>query len=120
MTTAGSPAQIIERTGEPALILDPAEDRFLAANAAACALLGYTREQQRATPVSSIHRGELAQLQAFVARVVQHGYGTTNTLTCRAVSGECRPLAMSLSAFEHDGRVLVLGLVHDRSEHRPP
>jgi hypothetical protein len=25
---------------------------------------------------------------------------------------------MSLAAFEHDGRTLLLGLVHDRSEHR--
>ena len=57
MTSTGTPAQIIERTSEPAFILDPLDDCFLAANEAACAMLGYTREQLLATSVSSVHRG---------------------------------------------------------------
>ena len=32
--------------------------------------------------------------------------------------GTCLPTEMSLQAFEHDGRVLVLALIRDRSEHR--
>jgi PAS domain S-box-containing protein len=118
VTTAQSPDRIIERASEPALIIDPAGDRFLAANEAASAMLGYAREQLLATPVSSIHRGELAQLQAVVAEVLRFGHVTTTTLTYRTVSGECLPVAISLSAFEGDRRILVIGLVHDRSEHR--
>jgi hypothetical protein len=53
-----------------------------------------------------------------VADVLQRGYGATNTLTCRTISGERLPVAMSLSAFMLGGSLLVLGLVHDRSEHR--
>ena len=115
---AEPPERVIERTNEPAFILDPAADRFVVANAAACAMLGYTREELLTTPVSSVHRGELAQLQAVVDEVLRRGHAATETLTCRALTGECLPVAMSLSALELDGRVLVLGLVDDRSEHR--
>jgi PAS domain S-box-containing protein len=118
VTGGDSPERIIERTDEPVFILDPATDRFLAANRAACAMLGYTSEVLLATPVSRIHRGELPQLQLVVAEVLKHGRATTDRLTCRTISGECLPVAMTLSSFELDGRLLVIGLVHDRSEHR--
>ena len=116
--TPASPEQFIERTSEPAMILDPATDRFVVVNDAACAMLGYSRAELLATPVSAIHRGELAQLQAVVTEVIQYGHALTDSLTCRVVSGECLPVEMSLSTLELDGRVLIVGLVHDRSEHR--
>lgn len=118
MTDRDSPQRIVERTAEPAFILDPAADRFLAANRAACAMLGYTLEVLLATPVSRIHRGELPQLQLVVGEVLKHGRATTDRLTCRTISGECLPVAMTLSSFVLDGRRLVIGLVRDRSEHR--
>jgi len=118
VTSREPPHEIIERTGQPTFVLDPAKDRFVAANEAACAMLGYTRANLLATPVSSVHRGELPQLRAAVADVLRHGHTATNTLTCRTIAGKCLPVAMSLAAFELDGRVLVLGLVHDLSEHR--
>ena len=92
--------------------------RFRAANAAGCDLLGFTRQELLETPVSRIHAGELEQLQAFVGHVLRRGHGSTITLACRARQGDRLPIEMSLSAFESGGRVLVLGLVDDRSEHR--
>jgi hypothetical protein len=109
---------MIAGVDEAAFIVDPTEDRFVAANAAACTMLGYTREQLLAIPVSAIHRGELAQLQIVVAEVIRRGHGMTNALTLRSFTGECVPVEMALSALELDGRVLILGLVHDRSDHR--
>ena len=107
-----------ESAADPAFVLDPIADRFVAANPAGCALLGYPHEELLETPVSRIHPGELAQLQEFVGAVLTAGHGTTLALTCRTRPGAYVPVEMSLAAFEHDGRTLLLGLVHDRSEHR--
>src|SRR5262249_36570244 len=107
-----------ESAADPTFVLDPIADRFVAANAAGCALLGYAHEELLETPVSRIHPGELAQLQECVGTVLAAGPGTTAALTCRTRPGAYLPVEMSLAAFEHDGRTLLLGLVHDRSEHR--
>ena len=103
---------------EPAFVLDPLEDRFVAANPAGCTMLGYTHDELLETPISRIHPGELSQLHDFVARVLHDGHGTTITLTCRTRSGTCLPTEMALHAFENDGHVFVVALIRDRSEHR--
>lgn len=110
--------QLFAHTSDAAFILDPLEDRFLAANPAGCAMLGYAPEALLATPVSRIHPGELTQLQEFVSGVLRDGHGSTVKLTCRTSSEERLPIEMSLWAFDSDGRVRVLALIHDRSEHR--
>ena len=107
-----------ESAADPAFVLDPIADRFVAANRAGCALLGYTHEDLLETPVSRIHPGELAQLREFVGTVLTAGHGSTVALTCRTRRGTCLPVELSLAVFDHDGRTCLLGLVHDRSEHR--
>ncbi len=78
-----------------------------------------TIEALLATPVSQIHAGELPQLQDVVRGVLRDGHGSTVTLTCRRSSGTCVPAEMTLWAFrDEDGRVVVVALVRDRSEHR--
>ena len=111
-------ADAFESAADPAFVLDPIADRFVAANPAACALLGYTHEELLETPVSRIHPGELPQLQEVVRTVLTAGHGSTVALTCRTKPGTCLPVEMSLAAFELDRRTCLLGLVHDRSEHR--
>lgn len=103
---------------EPAFVLDSLEDRFVAANPSGCAMLGYAHHELLETPISRIHPGELPQLHDFVARVLHDGQGATIALTCRTRSGTCLPAEMALQAFEDAGRVLVVALVRDRSEHR--
>ena len=110
--------ELFEQSSDPAYIVDPREDRILAANQAGCAMLGYTREELLATPVSQIHPAELPQLREFVDRVVAEGQGSTIKLTCRTKRGDFLPTEMSLVAFESGGRGYILGLVQDRSEHR--
>ena len=109
---------LFEQSSDPAFVIDPLDDRFVDANAAGCDLLGYTREELLDTPVSRIHPGELEQLQAFVSRVLEQRYGSTITLACRIRRGNRLPIELSLWAFENAGRIRLLGLVDDRSEHR--
>jgi PAS domain S-box-containing protein len=110
--------RLFEESRDPAYVIDPFEDRILAANRAGCAMLGFTREELLATPVSHIHPAELPQLREFLERVLRDGKGSTIKLACRAKSGRFLPTEMTLLAFEIDGHVRLLGLVHDRSEHR--
>jgi two-component system, chemotaxis family, sensor kinase Cph1 len=98
--------------------MDPDHSCILAANDAGCALLGYTREELLRTPISSIHPSELAELTELLERVLRDGRASTIKLTCRTKCGGVVTTEISLHAFEIDGRIRVLGLVQDRSEHR--
>jgi chemotaxis family two-component system sensor kinase Cph1 len=111
---------IFEHANEPAYVMDPQHDRILAANDAGCAMLGYTREELVETPISRIHPAELAELQELLERVLRDGRASTIKLTCRTKRGTFLPTEISLHGFEAGGRIQILGLVQDRSEHRQP
>ena len=106
---------VFEHSPEPAYVMDPEHNRILAANDAGCALLGYTRAELLETPISRIHPAELGEL---VERVFESGRASTIRLTCRTKGGTFLPIEISLHALELDGRLRILGLVQDRSEHR--
>jgi len=110
--------QLFERSPEPAFVIDPLEDRIVAANRAGCSPLGYAHDELLATPVSRIHPADLPQLRDFVEQVVREGRASTVTLTCRTKLGTFLPTEMSLYAFLSDGQLRILGLVQDRSDHR--
>ena len=109
---------VVEHASEPAYVMDPRESCIVAANDAGCALLGYTRDELLATPISRIHPCEAAELSALLARVLRDGRAST----CRTKRGTFLPTEISLHALELDGQTRILGLVQDRSEHRaaPP
>ena len=98
--------------------MDPTRDRILAANDAGCALLGYTRDELLATPISRIHPSELPELAELLQRLVRDGRASTIKLTCRTKQGTFLPTEISLHAVDLNGRLHILGLVRDRSEHR--
>ena len=109
---------LVEEVADAALILDPLGDRFVTANAAACSMLGYTRAELLEMPVSSIHPGELRELEDVVERAMRDGYASTIALTCRTKAGARVPTEIVLWAFEVGARVDLFALVRDRSEHR--
>jgi two-component system, chemotaxis family, sensor kinase Cph1 len=111
-------ATVFEHSPEPAYVMDPEHNRILAANDAGCSLLGYTREELLETPISRIHPAELAELSELLERVLSHGRASTIKLTCRTKGGTFLPTEISLHALKIDGRLRILGLVQDRSEHR--
>src|SRR5512132_3548501 len=92
---------ILEHPNEPAYVMDPQHDRILAANDAGCAMLGYTREE-------------------LLERALLDGRASTIKLTRRTKPGTFLPTEISLHGFEAGGRLQILGLVQDRSEHRQP
>lgn len=109
---------LFEHADEPAYLMDPDESCILAANDAGCDLLGYTRDELLATPISAIHPAESAALAELLARVARDGRASTIALTCRTKRGTFLPTEITLHALELDGRARILGLVKDRSEHR--
>lgn len=111
---------LFEHATEPAFVMDPSESCIVAANEAGCALLGYTRDELLATPISQIHPSEAAELSELLERVQRDGRASTIVLTCRTKTGTFLPTEIWLHAVELDGRARVLGLVQDRSEHRWP
>src|ERR687891_63346 len=118
MRVAPELERLLERADDPAFLLDPANDRILNANRAACRMLGFTRDELLATPISHVHPAEMPQLLDFVERVLGNGHGSTIKLTCRTKSGDFLPTEMTLVALEGGGCPRILGLIHDRSEHR--
>ena len=111
---------VFEQADEPAFVMDPDTDRIVAANEAGCAMLGYTRAELLETPISRIHPSELPELSELLERVVRHGRASTITLTCRTKNGTFLPTEISVHALDIGGRIRILGLVQDRSEHRQP
>src|ERR1700752_4539529 len=111
-------AQLFEEAPAPAYVPARAADPTLAANPAGCAMLGYTREELLRTPVSQIHPAERSEMSDFLDRVLDDGRASTIKLTCRTKAGTFLPTEMSLHAFQTGGRLRILGLVQDRSEHR--
>jgi chemotaxis family two-component system sensor kinase Cph1 len=109
---------VFEHSSEPAYVMDPEHSCILAANDAGCELLGYTREELLATPISRIHPSELPELNELLERVLRNGRASTIKLTCRTKQGTFLPTEISLHALDIDGRTRILGLVQDRSEHR--
>lgn len=82
---------VFEHAPEPAYVMDPRESCIVAANDAGCALLGYTRDELLATPISHIHPCEVAELSELLARVLRDGRASTIALTCRTKRGMFLP-----------------------------
>ena len=113
-------AQLFEDSSDAAFLMDPVDDRIVEANRAGCALLGYTREELLECTVSDIHPAEMPELRDFLGRALRDGRASTVKLTCRMKSGHFLPTEISIHGVESGGRRYILGLVQDRSEHRPP
>ena len=109
---------VFERSNEAAYVMDPEHGCVLDANDAGCALLGYTRAELLEIAIAEIHPAELAELSELLERALRDARASTIRLTCRTKDGTFLPTEISLHAFEIGGRLRILGLVQDRSEHR--
>lgn len=110
--------QLFEESSDAVFITDPHEDRILDANAAACRLLGYPRDELLTTSISEIHPNELPRMQAFLDVALRDGANWTIEMACRTKAGTFLPTEIALLALDSGKRVYVISLVRDRSEHR--
>jgi PAS domain S-box-containing protein len=113
-----SPERLVARAADAVLVLDPAGDRIRYANRGACRLLGYEPAELLAVRISSIYPGQAAQLDAFLARVIEDGQAWTRSLSLRARGGTSFPVENCALLIEIGPRALVLLLARDRSRHR--
>lgn len=112
--------EMFELSTDAAYLMDPVDDRIVEANPAGCRLLGYTRGELLRSTVSEIHPAEMPQLRGFLDRALHDGHAFSTTFTCRTKCGTFLPTEITLHVVVvADGRRYVLGLVQDRSEHRP-
>lgn len=110
--------KIFEHTSDAIFVIDPPRDRIVDVNDKACRMLGYSRAELVATPISAIHPDEMPALMAFAESVLREGYGTTNELSCLTKRGDKLPSEMSASVVEIDGQAHVIALVRDISKRK--
>jgi PAS domain S-box-containing protein len=79
--------RIFDAAPEPMLALNPASDRILDANPAACRLLGYERTALRDMRVTALHPGQLPALIVFTDGVLAKGEYRTRGLKPRHADG---------------------------------
>ena len=110
--------KIFDYSNDAILVSRPSHDKFLDVNPRACTMLGYSRDELLATPLSAIHPTDLAKLGAFAETVFERGLGWTNELTCVTKSGLELPTEISASSIEISGMSCIIALVRDISERK--
>ncbi len=110
--------KIFEHSNDAVFVIDPARDTIVNVNSMACDMLGYTRDELLALPVSAIHPDEMPALLAFADSVFREGHGSTNELSCLTKTGERLPTEMSASIVEFDRETHMIALVRDISDRK--
>lgn len=95
------------------MVVDPEGGAILDANATACDLLGYTRDELRGLEVADIHPYEMPEIRAFAERVREHGRWQTDELTCRHRCGAFIPAELSATPVRYGGREALLVAARD-------
>ena len=107
---------IFEHSNDGIFLVDVEQDAILDVNAKASRMLGYSRRELLALPMSLIHPHEMAKVRAFAQSVVENGQGFTDELTCLTKSGEILDAEISASIFEMEDRVCMIASVRDVTE----
>jgi hypothetical protein len=108
--------QVFEELYDPAFLIDPEEGRFIGANVAASAFLGYDPEELRQLTPADIHPHEIPRLDAFLDAVSRNRRWSTDELACRSKDGGLIPAQVRASLVTLDGRSYILAIVRDRRE----
>lgn len=105
--------KIFDYSHDAGFLIDPEEDRILDANRAACAMMGYSREELATLPISAMHPDEMPLFRSFAKEVMERGSAFTDELTCVTKEGDRLAAEISASPVEIDGRPCVIAWVRD-------
>jgi formate hydrogenlyase transcriptional activator len=98
---------VFEGAPQAMLVIDPAADRVLDANPAACRLFGYDRAALTQARVTDLHPAQRPDLIVFSQAVLQKGRWWTRGLTPRHATGRELKVEYVGAAFGNDGRLLL-------------
>ena len=110
--------KIFEHSNDAIFLIDPEHDSIVDVNPRACAMLGFSRKELLAMPISAIHPDELPILQAFAQSVFKNGSGWTNELTCLTKQGQKVLAEISASIIDVASRSHIIAMVRDMTERR--
>jgi PAS domain S-box-containing protein len=105
--------RIFNHSNDAIFVIDPAQDKIIDANEMAGNMLGFTRQELLAMPVSAIHPNEMPQLMVFAQSVTEQGHGWTNELTCLTRQGQFLPSEISASIIDLNGQPRMIALIRD-------
>ncbi|PPD15601.1 MAG: histidine kinase [Methylobacterium sp.] len=101
---------------EPALVIDPRDDRIVDANPRAAALLGYGRETLQRMRASALHPGQVPELIVFSEATEAKGRYWTHALSPRHADGTRLTLEYSGAAMPVADGTWLLVTLHDIQE----
>ncbi len=107
-----------EHCPEAIMQLDPLANRFVDVNAAACALLGYTRQQLLAMTVSYLFGHQLAQLIAFTEGLLAQGSAWSDDFSCRRAQDEWVEVELSANTMQVGRQQYALWVLREKREQR--
>ena len=81
-------------------------------------MLGYSREELLALPVSAVHPDDVAKFRTFARSVLEQGSGWTNELSCVTKAGSRLPVEISASMIQLGGRTCVISAVRDITDRK--
>lgn len=108
--------QVFEHANEAMFVIDPEQDKILAANSKACRMLGYFRDELLTTPISTIHQDEIPKFLDFINAECRQGSGWRDQFYCLTKAGIKIPAEISAAIIDFNGRRCVAAVVRDISE----
>jgi PAS domain S-box-containing protein len=109
---------VFRHTTDAVLVFDPGTDQIIEVNQGASELLGYSREELLAMPISSIYPNDMGSLLEFAHSIFAKGHGQMDGLRCRHKSGKHLTVKVSAFSGELAGRRCLVAMLSDMSERR--
>ncbi len=116
LTTTAILGLAFEHASHAAMVVDPATDRIVDANARAAALLGRPREDIVGTRASALHPKQMPALIVFTEAVLLKGSYWTQTLSPRHADGRLLTLEYSATMLPAPQGPWLLIEMHDIAE----
>ncbi len=109
---------LFEQANDGLILIDRSSGRILEANRRASDLLGYTQEELKNLTMAALHPHDYPVARAFIERVLSHGSGISDEVSCYTKDGTVMPAELSASVVQVGQRFHILVSVRDISDRR--